>query len=65
MKTVAVVGSGVIGACVAFCLAQRGVNVHSARAHTTGGPTTNVGIARLSAYQQRTYTRCELSHRVA
>jgi glycine/D-amino acid oxidase-like deaminating enzyme len=60
--TVGVVGSGVIGASVAFCLARRGVRVHCVERAQPGGLTTNVSFARLSAFQQPTYARFELSH---
>ncbi|MEN3540315.1 FAD-binding oxidoreductase [Microbispora sp. ZYX-F-249] len=62
MKTVGVVGAGVIGACVAFSLAQRGVRVHCVERARPGMLTTDVSFARLSAYQQPTYPRFELSH---
>ncbi|MFI7135496.1 NAD(P)/FAD-dependent oxidoreductase [Nonomuraea sp. NPDC050153] len=62
VKTVGVVGTGVIGACVAFSLAQRGVRVHCVERAQPGGLTTDVSFARLSAYQQPTYPRFELSH---
>ncbi|MFD3514991.1 NAD(P)/FAD-dependent oxidoreductase [Streptomyces sp. NPDC058657] len=62
MKTVGVVGAGVIGACVAFCLVQRGVRVHCVERARPGGLTSEVSFARLSAYQQPTYARFELSH---
>ncbi|MEV4114448.1 FAD-binding oxidoreductase [Nonomuraea sp. NPDC049695] len=62
VKTVGVVGTGVIGACVAFSLAQRGVHVHCVERRQPGGLTTDVSFARLSAYQQPTYPRFELSH---
>lgn len=62
MITVGVVGSGVIGASTAFCLAQRGVRVHCVERARPGGLTTDVSFARLSAFQQPTYTRFELSH---
>ncbi|MEU5697202.1 FAD-binding oxidoreductase [Actinosynnema sp. NPDC020468] len=62
MKTVGIVGAGVVGACVAFHLAQRGVHVHCVERARPGGLTTDVSFARLSAYQQSTYTRFELSH---
>ncbi|MFD9950630.1 NAD(P)/FAD-dependent oxidoreductase [Nonomuraea sp. NPDC059022] len=62
VKTVGVVGAGVIGACVAFSLAQRGVRVHCVERAQPGGLTTDVSFARLSAYQQPTYPRFELSH---
>ncbi len=62
MTTVGVVGTGVIGACVAFNLARRGVHVHCLDRAEPGGLTTSVSFARLSAFQQPTYTRFELSH---
>lgn len=62
MTTVGVVGTGVIGACVAFGLARRGVRVHCVDRAEPGGLTTSVSFARLSAFQQPTYTRFELSH---
>ncbi|MEU6407808.1 FAD-binding oxidoreductase [Microbispora sp. NPDC046933] len=62
VKTVGVVGAGVIGACVAFSLAQRGVRVHCVERAQPGSLTTGVSFARLSAYQQPTYPRFELSH---
>ncbi|MEJ2857703.1 MULTISPECIES: NAD(P)/FAD-dependent oxidoreductase [unclassified Saccharothrix] len=62
MKTVGVVGAGVIGACVAHFLARRGVRVHLVERGEPGALTTGVSFARLSAYQQPTYPRFELSH---
>ncbi len=62
MITVGVVGSGVIGSCVSLFLAQRGVRVHCVDRGRPGGLTTDVSFARLSAYQQPTYRRFELSH---
>ncbi|MFH9294461.1 NAD(P)/FAD-dependent oxidoreductase [Streptomyces sp. NPDC017520] len=62
MKTVGIVGAGVIGACVAFSLAQRGMRVHCVERAQPGGLTTDVSFARLSAFQQPTYARFELSH---
>ncbi|MFJ4778730.1 NAD(P)/FAD-dependent oxidoreductase [Streptomyces sp. NPDC088762] len=62
MKTVGVVGAGVIGACIAFSLAQRGMRVHCVEPAQPGGLTTDVSFARLSAVQQPTYARFELSH---
>ncbi|MFG2877736.1 NAD(P)/FAD-dependent oxidoreductase [Streptomyces sp. NPDC048337] len=61
-KTVGVVGAGVIGACVAFSLAQRGMRVHCVERAQPGRLTTDVSFARLSAFQQPTYARFELSH---
>lgn len=62
MKTVGVVGGGVIGACVAFSLARRGVRVHCVERGQPGRLTTEASFARLSAFQQPTYPRFELSH---
>jgi glycine/D-amino acid oxidase-like deaminating enzyme len=62
VKTVGVVGAGVIGACVAFSLAQRGMRVHCVERAQPGALTTDVSFARLSAFQQPTYARFELSH---
>ncbi|MGA6168348.1 NAD(P)/FAD-dependent oxidoreductase [Amycolatopsis magusensis] len=62
MKTAGVVGAGVIGACVAFCLAQRGVHVQCVDRGRPGELTTEVSFARLSAFQQPTCARFELSH---
>ncbi|MEV0618281.1 FAD-binding oxidoreductase [Nonomuraea sp. NPDC050404] len=62
MRTVGIVGTGVIGACVAFALARRGVRVHCVERARPGGLTTDVSFSRLSAYQQPTYPRFELSH---
>ncbi len=62
MKTVGIVGAGVIGACLAFSLAQRGMRVHCVERAEPGGLTTDVSFARLSAVQQPTYPRFELSH---
>ncbi|MEC3981049.1 NAD(P)/FAD-dependent oxidoreductase [Amycolatopsis sp. H20-H5] len=62
MITVGVIGAGAIGSCVALSLAQRGVRVHCVDRGRPGGLTTDVSFARLSAYQQPTYQRFELSH---
>ncbi|NUP00486.1 MAG: FAD-binding oxidoreductase [Nonomuraea sp.] len=62
MQTVGVVGAGVIGACVAYSLARRGVHVHCVERGQPGGATTEASFARLSAFQQPTYPRFELSH---
>jgi glycine/D-amino acid oxidase-like deaminating enzyme len=61
LKTVGIIGTGVIGACVAYSLAQRGIHVHCVERAQPGGLTTNVSFARLSAFQQPTYARFELS----
>ncbi|ONI83198.1 hypothetical protein ALI144C_17025 [Actinosynnema sp. ALI-1.44] len=62
MITVGVVGAGLIGSCVALSLTRLGARVHCVERGRPGGGTTDVSFARLSAYQQPTYQRFELSH---
>ncbi|MFF3313546.1 NAD(P)/FAD-dependent oxidoreductase [Streptomyces sp. NPDC002952] len=53
---VAVVGAGIMGACIAFHLVRLGVRVHCVERGRPGGGTTDTSFARLSAYQQPTPT---------
>lgn len=62
VEVAAVVGAGVIGSCVVFNLVHRGVHVHCIESSYPGALTTEVSFARLSAVQQPTLARFELSH---
>ncbi|MGW7825157.1 NAD(P)/FAD-dependent oxidoreductase [Streptomyces puniciscabiei] len=61
LRTVGVIGGGIVGACVAFHLARLGLRVHSIEAGEIGGGTTEASFARLSAFQQPTPTRFRIS----